>query len=174
MWLISDTHFNHANILQFVSTWKDGQRVRPEFGEDAIQEMNEKIIDNWNRTVMPGDKIYHLGDIGSDKEWLTKTFARLHGKKRLILGNHDNYDMTFYAQFFEKIMVSRKVEDVILTHYPIRMDFELRRKANIHGHIHEVNLPDDRYLNVSVEQTDYTPIHIDAAFEILRRRGVLE
>ncbi len=163
MWLISDTHFNHANILQFVSTWKDGERVRPEFEVDAIQEMNEKIIDNWNRV-----------DIGSDKDWLTKTFARLHGKKRLILGNHDNYDMSFYAKFFEKIMVSRKVEDVILTHYPIRMDFELRRKANIHGHIHEVNLPDDRYLNVSVEQTGYAPIHIDAAFDILRKRGVLE
>lgn len=37
-----------------------------------------------------------------------------------------------------------------------------------HGHTHVNNLPDKRYFNVSVEQLDYTPIHIE---ELAKRLG---
>ena len=51
IWIISDTHFQHENILKFEPT-------RP---GSTIQEHDEALIDNWNSVVKPGDKVYHLG-----------------------------------------------------------------------------------------------------------------
>ncbi len=174
IWFISDTHFNHENILNFTSTWKQGQRVRPEFEPGEISKMNEFIISNWNEKVKPGDKIYHLGDLGSDKGWLSTNLPRMHGKKRLILGNHDTYEMTFYSKFFEKIMVSRKIDGVLFSHYPVVLEpHEIKTKGNAHGHTHEFVLKDLKYMNLSVEQIGYAPIHIDDVFAEFRRRKVI-
>lgn len=35
-----------------------------------------------------------------------------------------------------------------------------RWKYNIHGHLHTNSLPDKRYINVSAEQIDLTPISL--------------
>jgi len=58
IWVISDTHFDHANILNF--TDKVGKPTR-NFAD--VDEMNETMIANWNSVVKPGDKVYHLGDV---------------------------------------------------------------------------------------------------------------
>lgn len=47
----SDTHFNHTNIIRFCE--------RP---FERVDEMNEKLIDNWNSVVSPEDFVFHLGD----------------------------------------------------------------------------------------------------------------
>ena len=63
VWVISDTHFGHKNILSFKD--KDtGDAIRGKVFS-SIDEMDETLIDNWNRVVKPGDKIYHLGDFNS-------------------------------------------------------------------------------------------------------------
>ena len=88
IWVISDTHFDHANILTF--TDKVGKQTR---NFDDVNHMNEHMIDRWNSVVKPGDKVYHLGDVlfGTRKEeWMNKNFPRLNGQKRLVVGNHDN------------------------------------------------------------------------------------
>ena len=97
--VISDTHFNHDLIL----TFKDyiGKPVR-EF--DSVEQMNECMMDNWVSVVKPEDTIIHLGDVlfGENKvDWLEANFAKLPGKKHLILGNHDN--PKFLAPFFKSI-----------------------------------------------------------------------
>ena len=71
----SDTHFNHTNIIRFCD--------RP-FG--STEEMNEKLIGNWNSVVGPDDIVFHLGDfcLGGSAEW-TKVLDRLNGKIYLII-----------------------------------------------------------------------------------------
>ncbi len=55
IWFTSDTHFGHANIIRFCDRpFKD------------IQEMNERLIANWNAVVRPGDSVYHMGDFSTD------------------------------------------------------------------------------------------------------------
>ena len=52
IYFISDTHFNHNNIIKYCN--------RP---FKSINEMNQTIINNWNKTVKADDEIYHLGDL---------------------------------------------------------------------------------------------------------------
>ena len=76
IWVISDTHFNHSNILTFSD--KVGNPVR---AFSSVEEMNEIMIDRWNSVVKPGDKVYHLGDVlFGDKEAFSRLWPRLNGR----------------------------------------------------------------------------------------------
>jgi calcineurin-like phosphoesterase family protein len=168
IWVISDTHFNHANILNF----KDfsGNKVRP---FESVEEMNETMIERWNEVVKPGDKIYHLGDVFfGPKDWIENNWHRLNGKKRLIVGNHDDISYIVGQRMFEKIDMWRMFSEfnLLLTHVPVHNStlYERRFKnepimpiKNVHGHIHSNPSPDGPYVCACVEQIDYRPINIE-------------
>jgi calcineurin-like phosphoesterase family protein len=170
IWLISDTHFQHANILNFTD-FTTGERVRPQFG--TVEEMDEVMIDNWNSVVKPGDKVYHLGDVffGS-KDTFIPLWKKLNGQKRLILGNHD--DAKFFArhELVSKIEMWRMFPEfgLLLTHVPIHESGlyrgpngykDAQMLLNIHGHIHQNPSPTEHHRCVCVEHIDFTPINIE-------------
>lgn len=162
--LIGDTHFGHRNILSFKK--KDGSMLRPYFS--SIEEHDEYLISQWNKTVSVGDKVYHLGDVGfKNFTQLKLIFDRLNGTKVLIKGNHDNFKLNQYAQIFKDVRGSHQLDKFILTHIPVHPSSLDRWVANIHGHVHSNTLDDFRYVNVSVENLDdYTPID----FELIRKK----
>ena len=164
LWFISDTHFSHDNILTF--TDKNGDLIRPMF--DSADEMDEVMIERWNSVVKTGDKIYHLGDVSFNKTKMAKIMPRLNGTKRLILGNHDTFDMKFYRQYFQKIRASWRGlgHGIVFSHHPLHMSpIEKGFYVNVHGHIHQNRINDPRYVNICVEQTDYYPVHADVLIE---------
>lgn len=167
IWFISDTHFEHANILKF--TGDDGERIRPEFRD--VHHMNEQIIENWNSVVKPGDKVWHLGDFAfGNKKIAERIIKRLHGRKRLCVGNHDQ--VKEIAPFFEKVVLWRifKEHNFTCTHIPMRLE-QLRKTAfNVHGHIHQNMMNDPRFINVCVEHTDYHPVHLEEVKKIIANR----
>jgi calcineurin-like phosphoesterase family protein len=171
IWFISDLHLDHANILTFKD--KDGNLIRPGFTD--VNHMNEHMIEKWNSVVKPGDKIYVLGDFGFTSN-VEKYINRLNGKKRLILGNHDDVKKNKLHLYFEKIQMWRvfREENFVATHVPIHPSSLFKVKYNVHGHTHqnividENGHPDKRYFNVSVERLGYTPLHID---ELVKRLG---
>jgi len=170
IWVISDTHFNHANILKFTDS-RTGLRVRPEFS--SVEEMNETMIQRWNEVVRPGDKVYHLGDVFfGDKDAFKRLWPRLMGSKRLIVGNHDEIPFLASGGFFQKVSESRvfKAERMIFSHRPLHPSEAHvgppsagTTLVNVHGHIHQTPSPKGAYINVSVEAIDYRPM----AFEEL-------
>ena len=159
-YLISDTHFGHANILKFVD--EAGVRVRPEFA--SVEEMNERMIDIWNKNVRFDDKVYHLGDVcfGGIKT-VREVMPRLNGKKRLILGNHDNVKGHELWKWFEKIDLWTNFtnHDFVITHLPFLPENFRKVKYNVHGHIHRNPDVSSVHLNISCEMTGYAPIHLD-------------
>lgn len=154
--LISDTHFGHGNILTFLNP--DGTKVR-DFS--SVEEMNETMIENWNKVIGLNDKVYHLGDVLFTKKWLDLIMPRLNGVKILIKGNHDNLKLSQYAQYFKDVRAYLVLDKFALSHIPVHPESITRWKGNIHGHLHNNILADPRYINVSVERINYTPINFE-------------
>lgn len=182
----SDHHFGHKNILEYE------KEARP---FNSVEEMNEKLITNWNNTVSPKDNVFHLGDFAFGKHNISIA-DRLHGHKRLIMGNHDIYDHHLYLQYFEKIFGCLFWKSCVLTHIPVHHNnLGSRAFLNVHGHLHHNVVynerlitemcwknpegvtsvfpePDYNYFNVSVERHNLTPVHQDIIME--RMKEILE
>ena len=170
--LISDTHFGHANAYKFINN--DGTKMRP---WDSAEEADEIMVQNWNKVVSPLDKVYHLGDVAIASRNIS-IMSRLNGKKCLIKGNHDIFRLSDYTPYFYDIRGSHKLENFILTHIPIHHNqFARWADGNIHGHLHCNNvllennkgrttqIKDKRYINVCVEHINYTPIQLEQIIE---------
>lgn len=138
--------------------------------------MDEILIQNWNNLVKPQDKIYHLGDVYFGERGRA-CLPRLNGKKRLILGNHDNGKDQHLLKCFEKIDVWRMFSEhqILLTHVPVHESTisegtnrrgQPKNLKNVHGHIHQNKSPKGPYFCLCVEQIDYRPIHLD---ELIKR-----
>lgn len=157
IFVISDTHFSHKNIIVF--TDKDGKKIRP---YSSLEEMNEDMVKKWNQTVNHDDIVYHLGDVAFQVATSLSILNRLNGKKRLALGNHDHASLDKYSEYFEKIHSIYLIDDIIMSHYPLHPSIlsEERYSVNVHGHIHQKDINDPRYLCVSVEHTDYRPVEL--------------
>lgn len=168
IFVISDTHFTHKNFLSFREYYPDGPLIRPGFS--SVEEMDELMIENWNKTVTEHDKVYHLGDFSfGGKDNIGRIASRLNGKKRLIAGNHE-IDLRHYYPHFQKVMSYREFGNlfklpVYCCHFPLNhAGFNYRSQLHglmIHGHIHLNKIPNPQYINVCVENINYTPISIE-------------
>lgn len=174
IWVISDTHLFHSNILNFKD--KDGVRFRGELF-DNVGQMNECMLENWNSVVKQGDIVYHLGDVFmGDKEDFKKLWPKFNGSKRLIVGNHDDIKFLSSGGFFAKVQMWRMFPEfgLMFSHVPLHDSGLLRQTdrtkvwpdgcetlLNVHGHIHQHDSPEGPYRNVSVEKINYTPVNIE-------------
>ena len=75
---IADTHLGHDNIRKLSN--------RP---FNTVEEMDEVIINNWNRRVADNDDIYILGDFSYKGKDPISYLKPLKGRKHLIVGNLD-------------------------------------------------------------------------------------
>lgn len=158
-WFIGDTHFGHANILNYEQT------ARP---FENLNQMHEALITRWNNVVRPNDKVFHLGDFCFGARNIA--FAELlNGNKHLILGNHDIYPADEYLKYFKTIHGAMYWRGSLLTHVPVHpTNLGNRAKFNIHGHLHSKKIDNPLYINVSCENNHLTPISAD---EILNYQG---
>lgn len=153
---ISDTHFCHSNIIKFCD--------RP---FNSADEMDETMIENWNRVVKPQDNVYHLGDVamgmGHTERPMEHILRRLNGHKRLIVGNHDKLKSPTLHRYFEKIDLWKgfHAEGFTCVHIPLQIAQLRDGNVCVHGHIHTNILADPSYINVCVEHTNYTPLSMD-------------
>ena len=148
--IIADLHFRHKNMA-----------IKRGFKDEL--EHDEFIISQWNKVVLKKDTVWILGDITMEKSSHYHLLSRLNGYKKAVLGNHDQpHHVPELLKYVNSVCGMTKLKGFILTHAPIH-DSELGRFGkNIHGHVHENSLDDDRYINVSCENINYTPILIDS------------
>lgn len=147
VFFISDLHLGHENMAI-------------KRGFSCADEMNQQIIDKWNSVIDKRDMVYILGDLTMEKKRDYPLLDILKGDKTVILGNHDRrQDVTEMLKYVTNVagMMNYKSK-IILTHCPIHpTELDYRYSHNIHGHVHENSLGDERYINVSCEVVDYTP-----------------
>lgn len=152
---------SHSNIIKYCD--------RP---FNSTEEMNEKLIENWNKVVGKQDRVFMMGDFAlCGKEKIIEIGKRLKGKKILILGNHEGASLkTYYEAGFE--MISKYPilfnEFFILSHEPQYIQ-ENGVYANIFAHVHTNPMyksVSSRSFCVSAERINYTPI----SFEIIKKQ----
>jgi calcineurin-like phosphoesterase family protein len=78
IYFTSDLHIFHTNIIKYCN--------RP---YSSVEEMNEALVNNWNKVIDPEDTIYCLGDFSMAARPIETFTPRLMGKKYLVCGNHD-------------------------------------------------------------------------------------
>lgn len=185
IYIVSDTHFFHRNIIEYCD--------RP---YDNIEIMNEDIVNKWNSIVKEDDIVFHLGDVGFGLvEQLQPIVHRLNGHKILLRGNHDmnrgtiswtnigfefvykkgiislqDFNELIMEMYGQKFVNFSDWEDneILFSHSPKQCDDNV---LNIHGHMHNVPLDPNTYnlmnhICTSIEMIDYKPISLD---EVLSR-----
>ena len=159
---ISDLHLFHEKIMQLPNSdrpFKD------------VWEMHETIKKNWiSKGITNKDEVYILGDVGMyhEKE-IASFFNKLPGRKYLVTGNHDIYNIKDkdFCKAFQWVKTYAEIRDkgrkVILFHYPIEeWDGFYRGAYHIHGHTHaEVIAKIPGRYNVSCDVIDFTPQTLD-------------
>lgn len=147
-WFTSDTHFGHENIIKYCN--------RP---FSSIQEMNRKLILNWNKVVESNDVVVHIGDFcfGDPLEYL----KQLNGHIVFIKGNHDN-KKSLNARILNLDMMINSIH-IYCTHLP--ENYSRKYKLNLVGHVHEKwKVKKTKYstlVNIGVDVWDYMPVSFD-------------
>ena len=181
IWFVSDMHIMHKNIIEYSHRpFKD------------VEEMNETLINNWNKTVPEDGIVFDLGDfaIGGSKVW-NDALSRLRGKHYLIMGNHDmkNYRES-YSKYFELVTQQMyiQVDDVsiYLNHFPfLCFGGAYREQHNVfalHGHVHLEEHADGKDIervrkysfptqyDVGVDNNDYKPVSFWKVKQIIEKQ----
>ncbi len=170
-YFIADTHFGHCNIIEM---------CRRPFGD--IQEMNEALINNWNRKVRGNDTVYVLGDMfyRCEASSVESILSRLKGKKYLIRGNHDKswldncHDAKYRFNGIETLLeTSISGHGMTLCHYPLVTYKHKATHYHIHGHIHNDTTADywpllkirPLVLNAGVDINHFEPVTLEELIE---------
>lgn len=155
----SDTHFGHKNIIDYCK--------RP---YASVEEMDAALEKNWNETVKPNDKVYHLGDFAFHNY---EIIDRLNGHIILIPGNHDHERgdkvKSRVAQVTEEVHYLKIDPEhrFVLCHYPFE-SWRREYRFHLHGHTHGTAGVKHNRLDVGVDATKImAPIHLDDMMQLM-------
>jgi calcineurin-like phosphoesterase family protein len=150
LWIMSDSHFNHKNICRGVTEWRTPEGevpIKSTRDFPNLDKMNDMLVNNINRVVMPDDDLIHLGDWSfGGFESIQKFWDRINCKNiHLFLGNHDHHvkkDRNGIKGLFKSV---DKMEDdfsfggcrFFLMHYPVESWPNMKTGIiHLHGHTH--------------------------------------
>lgn len=170
LWFTADNHFFHENIIKFCE--------RP---FKNVEDMNQKLIQNWNTVVAKDSDVIIAGDfIHSGRvENIQNILNSLNGNKWLVYGNHcyqNKFERPIVQALFDGRcydamdfqVLDEDFEDKFvkfhITHYPC--EAWTRGAIHLHGHIHsgprakgtEVLLKKSMRYDVGVDNNNYFPI----------------
>lgn len=144
IYLTSDWHFNHDRAFIY----------KPR-GFDSVEEMNQKLIENYNNIVKSEDDVYCLGDCilgGPDKlDQGLELMSQLNGKIHLVRGNHctdkrwEAYKtLSNIVEQQNAIYLNYQGYHFYLSHFPTltgNLEKESLKQCtcNIFGHTHQVS-----------------------------------
>lgn len=162
IYFTSDTHLDHKNIIKYCD--------RP---FKNINEMNETIVENWNKIVHPTDTVYHLGDF-SFGESIREFVERLNGKIILIKGNHDPFNikrMNVFDKVFDILEIKLNGISITLCHYAMRVWNKSHFNSwHLYGHSHSKLPSQGKSHDVGVDNNNFTPISFDELKIIMKNK----
>jgi calcineurin-like phosphoesterase family protein len=166
----SDTHFGHSNIIGYCN--------RP---FKTIEEMNERLIKNWNARVSKEDLVIHFGDFCFRNTENSKYrgeglclksinyLEKLNGHITFIKGNHDKNNSL--NAIISSCIIELGGDKIFCLHNP--KDIDTRFKINLVGHVHEAwkikEVNHSYIVNVGVDVWGFNPITFDEIMKLISK-----
>lgn len=194
VYVISDTHFDHDNILKYCD--------RP---FNSGREMNRELIRRWNETVSSSDTVLFGGDlsIASSAERAVELDEALNGCLVLLKGNHDGFDDSDVPFSVQKSLYftyefQGKEYEFYYSHFPsdyqertTRDDSRSQPKYarlprwfdgwNLHGHVHNNDMTEypflnhvEKSINVGADVTGFRPVSVEELVASIREGEWIE
>lgn len=177
---VSDLHFLHKNIIKY----------NREFCTD-VEEMNNKIIQEWNKVVKPNDLVFDLGDISLGNMIKAKELLlQLNGFIIHLKGNHNNEkEYEYFSENNPKqlfldspyLCVTINNLKIVMCHYPLLVwDEQHRGSVHLFGHCHgSLSIADKlgKSLDVGLDATynriqELRPISLREVREYMEKRQI--
>lgn len=205
VWFTADTHFGHGDIIKYCNrpflaeidkealerdgAWHDGDWKGPNsskwrMSHEAVEMMDNTIIQGINAKVGAEDTLWHLGDFAfapRDEYYRRCRYYRdriVCQHVNIVWGNHDRRDQI--RDLFERAfdLVTVEVEGqrarIVLCHYALlTWDGSHRGNWNLYGHSHgsiegwaDANLLDRKSQDVGVDNAckilgEFRPFGLD-------------
>ena len=135
VYVVSDTHFDHANIMKYCP-WRQSWA-------DDRSSMNETMRARWNATVTENDLVIHLGDFAfAGRKRLRNLRESLNGSILLLKGNHDGSYGSLEDAGFDYVLTTAyiRTEKHVIVARHIPQDFSSLEQTVatvlLHGHTH--------------------------------------
>ena len=174
IYFTADTHFGHKNIIKYAK--------RP---FNNVEEMDYRIINNWNSVVGKNDTVYHLGDFAlCSKTKLDYILNLLNGSICLIRGNHeksaeacksrfrwikDYYELNVRDEDFHK-----GKQTIVLSHYAFRVWNKSHWGTyHLYGHSHGMLEDDEKMLSfdIGVDCHNFKPLSYQEVKNIMQQKN---
>lgn len=178
IWVTSDLHFSHKNIIKGVSSWDDKSGCR-DF--QSITEHDQYIINRINTVVDRQDVLIHLGDFSfGGKENLIRaresincsTVVSLFGNHTECLHKDEELQKLFqwngwYNEFYKSKVLFCQF------HFPC-ISWNEKQKGSImlSGHEHNKLIYENRQLDCCIEGNSYVPYHLDQIYDMMMKRPI--
>ena len=160
-----DFHVNHYTLM----------KIR---GFNTLEEMNNTLIDNYNKRVTNKDTVYMLGDMVWKIKDCEDTFKKLNGKKYVYLGNHDD------TQKYKKLLIDKIISGleivggitidknyIWLSHYCHRVwNRSCHNSFHLFAHSHGTLQTVNRSMDVGVDNCLFLPIPWEEVYDKLKDR----
>jgi calcineurin-like phosphoesterase family protein len=188
----SDNHFGHEMSVSRPVSKAWGTNTRHQFADVAT--MNQGMVDAWNLLVPKDGAVHVLGDfvyngnLKEKSEWMldftADILASLHGKKHLIVGNHDlpyiddSFTEEYLKRGFDSVTIGKKTIELAgkafeLCHFPRWRGPDERPPQYpepvadwknepwlLHGHSHsqvQLDMP-NKMIDVGVDAWSFRPV----------------
>lgn len=167
IWVISDTHFSHKNIVKGTSNWSGDRNKCRQF--ETVEEHDECIVNNINQVVHENDILIHCGDWSFGGRSNIQKFREQINCKTIwfLYGNHDEYirlDKELQGLFSwcgDYLELKYCYQTFVFSHYPIGSWRDLKDGwMNIHGHCHGNYTPIGRQYDVCPEKNNFSPCNL--------------
>lgn len=182
IYVSSDWHFNHRNIIKCLTSWRDKDGNIPKFCRDfpSVETHNNYILSEIEKIAKPENLIIHAGDLSFGPYHIVQNiFDQLMSMDCnwfFINGNHDTYLQSLIENRNKSILADRlnfkyKGINVVIDHFPI-LNWENKDHGSYHLHGHDHNLPEDRFyqqrsMDIGLDGSGMHIYHLDECISIL-------
>jgi len=179
IWVTSDLHFNHKNIVKGISKWDNKDKCR---SFSSLEEHDERLTSGLNLLVQSTDTLYVLGDFSFGyTSAISRARSRINCKDIiLILGNHDwriknnREALDLFTEVCKKRIFLPPIfgqdKKIIMIHKPQSYIENNPDEYVLHGHTHtEGPTINGNRFNVGVDHHNFYPWDIKEVLDKLKK-----